>query len=224
MSLMIAVESFSPHAPAVWRSNSRLAARPADATEEEWEVVVEAERVSRAKKYGPAAQAMEVMNKEMIEKNQLLIWEEFSRRRGSAPAPPRASRRKKTKGFAPSSSAAPRSAAPAPLPEAPAAPAPAPAPAPGFLGRLAESAKQLYDEADAMGYASAVAVSADLENRGILPRVVTAERDADAESTETQEGLVAPAAPADATAPKQRGLGSTAPSKKKKPGKKGRRK
>ena len=223
MSLMIAVESFSPHAPAVWRLNSCLAARPADATEEEWEVVVEAERVSRAKKYGPAAQAMEVMNKDMIEKNQLLIWEEFSRRRGSAPAPPRASRRKKTKGFAPSSSAAPRSAASAPLPEAPAAPAPAPAPAPGFLGRLAESAKQLYDEADAMGYASAVAVSADLENRGILPRVVTAEREVAEKNTEAQAALVAPAAPVEAAAPKQRGLGSTTP-KKKKTGKKGRKK
>ena len=65
-----------------------------DATEEEWEVVV-GRRCRAPKKYGPAAQAMEVMNREMIEKNQLLIWEEFSRERGRAGAT--AARRKKTK-------------------------------------------------------------------------------------------------------------------------------
>ena len=122
------------------RPPTLLRARPDDCPEEVWERIVEAEQKSREKK-GQIGAALWGLDKGAIEQNQLRIWEELRERQASGAKPP-----KRT-----------------------AQPEPAPSNNNPFAGVM-KAFKDVYDEADAMGYAQAVALNAKLEDKGVLPK------------------------------------------------------
>ena len=138
--------------PAPRRASLRRAARPEECPEAVWERIVDAEQKSREKKFGSLAASLSTfgLDKEMIEENRLRIWEELKAKQASGAKPAR------------------REAAEA----APAAGAPGP-----FAG-LRKAWDDVYKEADAMGYAQAVALNAQLENKGVLPKAAAADADA----------------------------------------------
>lgn len=107
------------------------------------------------------------------EANVARIWEEVQRRRkgGAKSGENRSQKRARKKpgaakpvGMAPVAAAPPASAPPAPPP--PASPPPGSA-----FGGLAAKASSFFDEANAMGRASALELNAQLEERGVLPKL-----------------------------------------------------
>lgn len=63
-------------------TRSRLYARPPDCPEPVWERVVEAERVSRQKKFGTMLGPLgNALDSSTVEANQLRIWDELKRRK-----------------------------------------------------------------------------------------------------------------------------------------------
>ena len=62
------------------------------------------------------------------------------------------------------------------LPPSPQPPEGQPSTPDGPFAGIRKAWNQIYEEADAMGKAQAIALSADLEDKGLLPRVVTANR------------------------------------------------
>lgn len=133
---------------AVSSASSRhlLFGRPDDCPEKIWDQVVEAERISREKRFGALIGGLD---KKTIEANQVRIWEELKRQKetGETTPPPKQ----------------------------------------GPLAGIQQAWKKIYEEADAMGYAQAVALSAKLENKGVLPRVVTKDGDDDPASDEPKK-------------------------------------
>lgn len=123
-----------------------LYARPEDCPEKIWDQVVEAERISREKRFGALIGGLD---KKTIEANQVRIWEELKRQKESGETTP--------------------------------------PPKQGPLAGIQSAWKKLYEEADAMGYAQAVALSTKLENKGVLPRVVTKEGEAPPAPTKTKK-------------------------------------
>ena len=57
-------------------------AKPQDASDDEWALVVDAETSSRSKRYGPLADI--VVSRSDIEANQLRIWESVQKKRTAA--------------------------------------------------------------------------------------------------------------------------------------------
>ena len=87
------------------------------------------------------------LDKDAIEANQLRIWEELKRRKESGEL----------------AAAAPGNAEAAPKAQG------------GMFAGIKEAWDKMYAEADSMAYAQAVTLSADLEKKGMLPKVVTAD-------------------------------------------------
>jgi len=156
--LLAAAAAFVVPRPGI-ATTTALAARPADCPAEVWERVVEAERTSREKKFGAMGAALGAfgLDKAAIEANQLRIWDELKRKRAEAPGGPKKKKNKQQ--------------------QQPAEPVPKTASSGPFAG-MREAFQKVYDEADQMGYAQAVALSASLENKGLLPKVVTAQQNA----------------------------------------------
>ena len=119
----------------------RLRARPEDCPEAVWERIVEAEQTSREKK-GQIGAALWGLDKGAIEQNQLRIWETLSEKQASGAKPP-----KRT-----------------PEAEAPEKPSTNP-----FAGVM-KAFNDVYKEADAMGYAQALALNKQLEDKGVLSK------------------------------------------------------
>ena len=119
-------------------------ARPEECPPAVWERIVEAEAKSREKKFGAVGAALSQfgLDKGSIEENQLRIWGELKAKQESG--------------------AKPRTRAADAADAADAAPGP-------FAG-LKKAWDDVYKEADAMGYAQAVALNAKLEGQGILPK------------------------------------------------------
>lgn len=126
------------------RRSLRIYARPADCSEKVWAQIIEAERVSREKRYGNLFGTLGT-SQETIEANQLRIWEELKRRKNALNAGEELPQQQSNEESG------------------------------GLFANLKAAWKTIYEEADAMGYAQAVALSSKLENRGLLPRVVTKE-------------------------------------------------
>lgn len=139
-------------APAASRRGARgarggvaLRERPEACPEPVWERICEAEQKSREKKFGSLAASMATfgLDSDAIEKNRLRIWEELEAKQASGAAPP------------------PRKKAEAAADDA--------KPAGPFAG-IRKAWDDVYKEADAMGYAQAVALNAQLENKGVLSK------------------------------------------------------
>mmetsp|Transcript_430 Transcript_430/g.1212 ORF Transcript_430/g.1212 Transcript_430/m.1212 type:complete len:207 (-) Transcript_430:41-661(-) len=137
-----------------------LFARPPDCPEDVWTAVVEAERKSREKKIGPLGTALGALDARSIEANQLRIWEEVRKRRDDSSNNKKQRKKKNTASSPPSPPEKEKEEGP--------------------FASLRNAWNKMYAEADAMGYAQALSLSADLENRGLLPKVVTANATAEA--------------------------------------------
>ena len=70
-------------------------AKPPGASDDEWQIVVDAEKASREKKYGPLAGM--IVAKPDIEANQLRIWEQLEEKRNAARAASTREERRKAK-------------------------------------------------------------------------------------------------------------------------------
>ena len=162
------------------RPPTLLRARPDDCPEEVWERIVEAERTSREKK-GQIGAALWGLDKSAIEQNQLRIWEELRERQASGAKPP-----KRT-----------------------AQPEPAPSSNNPFSGVM-KAFKDVYDEADAMGYAQAVALNKQLEDKGVLSKA----KRRDDDDVQIPEERVVFEEPVRKTVKRKRGKGAKPKSRK----------
>ena len=84
LSLFLIMWPVSSFQPTQVRSSRRLvtkvaAVQPSEVSDKEWAMIVEAEKVSREKKYGPLAGLM--VSTQDIEANQLRIWESIEGKR-----------------------------------------------------------------------------------------------------------------------------------------------
>ena len=169
------------------QSNQRpptlLRARPDDCPEEVWERIVEAERTSREKK-GQIGAALWGLDKNAIEQNQLRIWEELRERQASGAKPTKR----------------------------PAQPETPPSNNNPFAGVM-KAFKDVYDEADAMGYAQAVALNKQLEDKGVLSKAKRRDDDDDDGIQLPQERVVFEE-PVRKTVKRKRGKGAKPKSRK----------
>lgn len=124
---------------------TRLNGRPTDCPEDLWNRIVEAERLSREKRFGSLVGSVGI-DQNAIDANQLRIWDEMKRQRAAIEAGETPTTPRKEEG--------------------------------PFAG-IKKAWQKLYEEADSMGYAQAIALSSTLENKGVLPRVVTKEQPAE---------------------------------------------
>ena len=162
------------------RPPTLLRARPDDCPEEVWERIVEAERTSREKK-GQIGAALWGLDKNAIEQNQLRIWEELRERQESGAKPPKRTEQPET----PPSNNNP------------------------FAGVM-KAFKDVYDEADAMGYAQAVALNKQLEDKGVLSKA----KRKDDDDVQIPEERVVFEEPVRKTVKRKRGKGAKPKSRK----------
>ena len=162
------------------RPPTRLRARPDDCPEEVWDRIVEAEQKSREKK-GQIGAALWGLDKSAIEQNQLRIWEELRERQESGAKPTKRTAQPET----PPSNNNP------------------------FAGVM-KAFKDVYDEADAMGYAQAVALNKQLEDKGVLSKA----KRKDDDDVQIPEERVVFEEPARKTVKRKRGKGAKPKSRK----------
>lgn len=154
--------------------------QPADASSEEWKVVVDAEKASREKKYGPLAGVL--IGKAEIEQNQLRIWEALREKRNAAAAAgTRESRRnakKLNKGSSKRKNKDSSALEALPLEGKTSGSAGNSAPASSSFGLelvdgLLNKMATAFPEADAMARYSAEGLNSKLEDAGVLEKVTS---------------------------------------------------
>ena len=131
-------------------------------------------------KKGQIGAALWGLDKSAIEKNQLRIWEELRERQASGAKP---TKRKKEQPEKPNNNP--------------------------FSGVM-KAFKDVYDEADAMGYAQAVALNKQLEDRGVLSKA----KRKDDDDVQIPEERVVFEEPARKTVKRKRGKGAKPKSRK----------
>lgn len=153
-------------------------ARPDGVSGEDWQVVVDAEKASRERKYGPLAGVL--IGKAEIEQNQLRIWEALSEKRDAAAAAGTRESRRNAKKLNKGSSkrAKQASSVPATMPLGKQVPAASVDSAPaspsfglGLVDGLLNKAAAAFPEADALARVSAEGLNAKLEDAGVLEKL-----------------------------------------------------
>lgn len=151
--------------------------KPKDATEEDWQLVVDAEKASREKRYGPLANVL--LSNENIEENQLRIWNSLKEKRTAAEITgTRANRRaKKKKGgkqvrVASFSETTPL---PSPKPVNTEEPSSVPGVFESLMGKAMAATAAAFPEADVAARIQAENLNSALEDAGVLERIERAD-------------------------------------------------
>ena len=166
-------------------SGLRASSRPADCSAEEWAMIVEAEKSSRARAFGGLlGGAADVLDGEAVKENQLKIWATLQERRAAS-----AKKDASFKGMGARPGRRRDADRPAPPPpEAAAAPEP-PKKKDGWFTNF-------WEEADQLAYVQASQVNSALEKAGVLEKV----SQPSARSESEEEGDAPPAAADEASA------------------------